>query len=151
MLGKLDNDQIEGLLYSQNVGRIGCHANDITYVVPVNYAYDGVSIYSHSGAGMKINMLRRNPNVCFQVDVIKDIQDWQSVIVWGRYVEIENMDEKQVAMQLINDTIADFLTSASGHPSHGITENASDVNFDHHLVLYKIKISQKTGRFEKHL
>ena len=41
MLGKLNEKQVEELLKSQLIGRIGCHANGVTYVVPVNYFYDG--------------------------------------------------------------------------------------------------------------
>jgi len=36
MLGALNEDQIETLLRELPVGRIGCHADGITYVVPVN-------------------------------------------------------------------------------------------------------------------
>jgi nitroimidazol reductase NimA-like FMN-containing flavoprotein (pyridoxamine 5'-phosphate oxidase superfamily) len=58
MLGPLDKEQIETLLNELPVGRIGCHAEGITYIVPVNYAYDGVNIYAHSAKGMKIDNLR---------------------------------------------------------------------------------------------
>jgi len=61
MLGILETDQIEDLLGSQVVGRIGCHADDLTYVVPVSYAYDGSCIYAHSEEGMKIAIMRKNP------------------------------------------------------------------------------------------
>ena len=48
MLGELNERQIEALLIDLPVGRIGCHADGVTYVVPVNYAYDGVNLYAHS-------------------------------------------------------------------------------------------------------
>jgi nitroimidazol reductase NimA-like FMN-containing flavoprotein (pyridoxamine 5'-phosphate oxidase superfamily) len=37
MLGQLNPDQIEALLKSEVLGRIGCSANGIVYVVPVTY------------------------------------------------------------------------------------------------------------------
>ena len=40
MLGDLTFSQIENLLYAQRIGRLGCHSDDVTYVVPVTYAYD---------------------------------------------------------------------------------------------------------------
>jgi len=60
------------VLTSQLIGRIGCHADNVTYVVPVSYVYDGDSIYSHTHEGMKINMMRENPDVCFEADKHED-------------------------------------------------------------------------------
>jgi len=67
MLGALNEDQIETLLRELPVGRIGCHADGITYIVPVNYVYDGINVYAHSANGMKIDMMRKNPEVCFRL------------------------------------------------------------------------------------
>ena len=150
MLATLNESQVEELLKSQLIGRIGCHANDVTYVVPVNYFYDGVCIYAHSAKGMKIDMMRSNPQVCFEVDDIKSIINWQSVILWGKFEEIEDLDEKAEVMQKLTDRIAPFLTTDDSHPSHGITPRASDVGDKVELILYKIVIDKKTGRFEKH-
>lgn len=43
MLGELNSDQIERILGSEVVGRIGCHDAGRPYVVPVTYVYDGVA------------------------------------------------------------------------------------------------------------
>ena len=83
MLRELNDTQIEALLEDQVIGRIGCHSAETMYVVPVNYVYDGTNIYCHSAQGMKIDMMRKNPQVCFEVDKIKDVTNWESVIAWG--------------------------------------------------------------------
>ncbi|SHN14042.1 pyridoxamine 5'-phosphate oxidase family protein [Mucilaginibacter sp. OK098] len=150
MLGELNENQVEELLKSQLIGRIGCHSNDTTYVVPVNYLYDGTYIYAHSAKGMKIDMMRNNPQVCFEVDDIKSIVNWQSVILWGKFEEITALPEKEKIMQKLIDRMVPFMTHGDDHPSHGITSNASDVGNDVELILYKIIITKKTGRFEKH-
>jgi hypothetical protein len=41
MIGELQPQQIEEVLNSQVVGRIGCHAEEETNIVPISYAYDG--------------------------------------------------------------------------------------------------------------
>ncbi len=58
MLGELNQEQIEQVLRSEVIGRLGCHASGRTYVVPVTYAYDGERIICHSGLGRKIEMMR---------------------------------------------------------------------------------------------
>ncbi|MDC1504172.1 pyridoxamine 5'-phosphate oxidase family protein [Winogradskyella sp.] len=83
MLGNLNSRQIEHVLQSLIIGRIGCHADNKTYVVPVTYAYDGTYVYGHTKEGLKIEMMRKNPSVCFEVDVMENMSNWRSVIAWG--------------------------------------------------------------------
>jgi uncharacterized protein len=63
MLGELTSEQIEHLLHGEVVERIGCHENGKTYVVPVNYAYDGEYHYGHAADGMTLRMMRTNPEL----------------------------------------------------------------------------------------
>jgi nitroimidazol reductase NimA-like FMN-containing flavoprotein (pyridoxamine 5'-phosphate oxidase superfamily) len=149
MLGKLSEKQIEDLLIKQVTGRLGCHANGITYIVPINYVYRSPDIFAHSADGKKIEMMRKNPEVCFQADEIESIFRWQSVIAWGRFEEITNMDEKQQAMQGIIHRIMPLAKNPASHPSHGITEKESNVGTTIELIVYKIVLTKKTGRFEK--
>ncbi len=58
MLGTLNSEQIEQILRSEVIGRIGCHANGQTYVVPITYAYDGERVICHTSQRMKIQMMR---------------------------------------------------------------------------------------------
>jgi nitroimidazol reductase NimA-like FMN-containing flavoprotein (pyridoxamine 5'-phosphate oxidase superfamily) len=149
MLGKLNNEQIEVLLNDLPIGRIGCHADGVTYVVPVNYVYDGDFIYAHSGEGLKINIMRKNPEVCFQLDKIENMFNWQSVICWGTFEELTGIQETQDAMMKLIAKVEPYLSkSDDAHPSHGITDKASDIEFEKELILYRIKLTKKTGRFE---
>ena len=149
MLGPLDQSQIEELLKSQFIGRIGCYANGITYIVPVNYVYENNIIYAHSTEGLKLSMLRNNPEVCFEVDAITDMFNWESAVLWGRFEEITELNDKTAAMQKIINRIQPFLKTEQHHPSHGITENASDIGYEKELIVYRIVLAKKTGRFEK--
>lgn len=148
MLGQLNESQIENLLKEQVTGRIACQAQGEIYIVPVNYVYRNDYIYGHSAEGKKIRMMRENPNVCFEVDNIQTVFRWQSVIVNGTYEEIIDIEEKQQAMQGLIHRIMPLVTSPSGHPSHGITENESDIGTVVELIVYRIRISEKSGRFE---
>jgi len=149
MLGELNESQIESLLHDLPVGRIGCHADGITYIVPVNCAYDGVNLYAHSAKGMKIDMMRKNPEVCFQADAITDLQNWESVICWGKFEEITDMLEREKTMQKIINKTMPLMRGEDAQPSHGFTNSASDIGNEVELILYKIILSKKTGRFEK--
>ena len=53
MLGELNELQIDHLLLSQFVGRIGCTNNKNPYIVPVTYVYDGKYIIGQTKEGLK--------------------------------------------------------------------------------------------------
>ena len=101
MFGKLNTEDVEALLHQQMVGRIGCQADDRIYVVPISYAYDGTYIYGHALEGMKIFAMRKNPHVCFEVDNLKNLANWQSVISWGVYEELNDDTERYHALKKI--------------------------------------------------
>jgi nitroimidazol reductase NimA-like FMN-containing flavoprotein (pyridoxamine 5'-phosphate oxidase superfamily) len=86
----LDRDESEAFLRRQAVGRVGCHAGGRTYVVPVIYAWDGDCIYVQSIEGRKVDMMRANQQVCFEVDEYESGGSWRSVIVEGTYEELDD-------------------------------------------------------------
>ena len=68
-----DPEQIRHILDSGKVLHLGLSVNDEPYVVPMNYGYtmeDGkLVIYLHSAVkGKKLEMVRANPRVCFNID-----------------------------------------------------------------------------------
>jgi nitroimidazol reductase NimA-like FMN-containing flavoprotein (pyridoxamine 5'-phosphate oxidase superfamily) len=85
----LDGREIDAFLREQVVGRIACHADGRTYVVPVVYAWDGAAVYVLSVEGRKIEMMRANPEVCFEIDEHGPTGSWRSVIVEGVFEELE--------------------------------------------------------------
>jgi nitroimidazol reductase NimA-like FMN-containing flavoprotein (pyridoxamine 5'-phosphate oxidase superfamily) len=149
MIGKLTPAQIDELLSNNILGRIGCSANGNTYIVPVNYVFDGKHIICHSVEGMKINMMRHNPKVCFEVDEMKDFTHWKSVVTWGEYQEMHDERERYQAMKLFVDRMMHLKISESALPPE-ITETRVHPRSPGNIkpVIYRIIITEKTGRFE---
>ncbi len=147
MIGKLENHEIEEVLHRQLIGRIGCHANDITYVVPISYAYDGTYIYGHTYEGMKIEMMRENPKVCFEVDNMENMANWKSVICWGEFEELTNSDERKTGIQKLLDRVLPLITSETVQITPHWPFPPTD--FDRiNGIVYRIRLHEKTGRFE---
>jgi len=100
MLGTLNETQINNVLSSQVIGRLACTDGKQPYIVPVTYTYDGSYIYGQTNEGMKLNILRKNSNVCFEVDMMTDMRNWQSVIVLGKFEELKNKEaELEITLQ----------------------------------------------------
>jgi hypothetical protein len=90
MIEELTADEIEAFLGEEVVGRVGCHVDGLTYVVPVYFAYDGSAVYVLTIEGQKIQMMRASPDVCFEVDRYEPATGgWRSVIAYGRYEELD--------------------------------------------------------------
>ena len=111
MLGTLSSEQIEQVLCSEVIGRIGCHANGQTYVVPITYAYDGERLICHTSQGRKIQMMRSNPEVGFEVEQVDNLANWRSVIAWGKYEELQGEASKK-AMRLLIEQVMPKLGSS---------------------------------------
>ncbi|MBK7883360.1 MAG: pyridoxamine 5'-phosphate oxidase family protein [Chitinophagaceae bacterium] len=147
MFGQLTREQIEEVLTKQLVGRIGCHADNITYVVPTSYAYHDNTIYCHTYEGMKLNMMKQNPQVCFEVDVLENLSDWKSVIAWGKFEEITKEADRKDALQILLNRSLPFITSKTmqfGDDWPFTASTTENING----VLFKIQLKNKTGRYE---
>jgi nitroimidazol reductase NimA-like FMN-containing flavoprotein (pyridoxamine 5'-phosphate oxidase superfamily) len=150
MIGSLTVEQIEEVLRDNLLGRIGCNDGKRNYVVPINYVYDGRFIIAHSVMGMKIEMMRKNPHVCFEVDVVKSFTNWKSVIAWGEYQELTDHRARFQAMKLFMDRLMHIKiinTPIATEIEEGIVDDllsASHVK----SIIYRIVITEKTGRFE---
>lgn len=148
MIGKLESTEIEEVLRKHYIARLGVHANDVTYVVPVSYAYDGTYIYGHTYEGMKISMMRKNPKVCIEVDSMENMATWQSVVAWGEFEELTDPEERRKGIQILLDRTFPIIASSTVKITPQWPFPPSDLNKVKGIV-YRIKLKEKTGRFEK--
>jgi nitroimidazol reductase NimA-like FMN-containing flavoprotein (pyridoxamine 5'-phosphate oxidase superfamily) len=148
MFGKLNTTEIDELIHQQFIGRIGCHADGITYIVPISYAYDGAFIYGRTFEGMKISMMRKNPKVCFEVDNTKNLANWQSVIAWGEFEELEDSRERAEGLQKLYARVLPIISSETMHITPQWPFPAGEINQIEGIV-YRIRLTEKTGRLEK--
>lgn len=149
MLGELTPEQINAVLFSEVVGRVGCYSESRTYVVPITYVFDGDAVYAHSAEGLKIKMMRANPHVCFQVDQRDNLANWRSVVAWGVYEELHGKEALD-ALQLLVARLMPLVTSETlGLPDHLSLATAKAVADAPKTVIYRIRLTERTGRFEK--
>lgn len=148
MLGQLNEQQINNLLASQVVGRLACTDSIQPYLVPVTYAFDGLYIYGQTNEGLKLNLLRENPNVCFEVDSMTNMANWQSVIVQGTFEELKG-NEAEKARVILKNRVFPLMTSSTIDGEQHEVESIPDDSNRMKRIMYRISIAEKTGRFEK--
>ena len=145
---ELTNDQVNSILLSQAFGRLACTDGSTPYIVPITYAYDGKYIYGQTNEGTKLAMMRKNPSVCFEVDRMTDMKNWKSVIVYGRFEELEGEDAEQARSKFFG-RLFPLTTSNSIHPFQHETAYEPDDTMRIKKVMFRINIEKITGRFEK--
>ncbi len=149
MIGELSLVEIDEVLKNNVLGRIGCSEGGRTYVVPINYAFDGKYIVAHSADGMKIKMMRKNPAICFEVDEMKSFTSWKSVIVWGNYQELNDERDRYYAMKLFVDKMMHVKVSKTAVAGMESINQHPGTHANIKPVIYRIIINEKTGRFEE--
>jgi len=131
----LGDEGIERLLHNSLVGRIACSSLDAEsdprpYLVPLAYGYDGESVYTFSNPGRKIEIMRSQPLVSFEVDAAVAEDRWESVIAEGTYEELMSERDRQKAHDVL----------FAGRPEIPPFSPAQ--------IVYRIRLTKKTGRFE---
>ena len=149
MLGELTPEQMNAVLFNEVVGRIGCHGEGRTYIVPVTYAFDGDAIYAHSAEGLKIRMMRANPHVCFQVDQRENLANWRSVVAWGVYEELDGKEAMDALQILVTRLMSLVASETLRLPDGPYRTTAKPVIDAPKSIVYRIRFTERTGRFEK--
>jgi len=107
-----DQRVIDELLMGANVCRLAMVDDGEPYVIPVNFGYSGGALYIHSApAGRKMDVLRRNPRVCFEIEssvtIMRHIEPchWgaraRSVVGYGRAEIVTADKEKRRGLDII--------------------------------------------------
>ena len=150
MIGKLNTDQINNLLGSQSIGRLACTEGEQPYIVPISFCYDGTCIYGQTNLGEKLKIIRKNPKVCFEVDQMMDMRNWQSAVIYGDFEELKNKDADS-GREILFDKEFSLLTNTSIHAhEHEVTSVLMDEGRMKE-ILFRIKIRKVTGRFQNEL
>ena len=93
---EMSSEEIDQFLTCTRVGRLGMTLESGPYIVPVGFAYSDRKVFFHTCCkGLKMETLRKNANVCFEVDeALSDATMSKSVIIFGTAEIIE--DEKRM-------------------------------------------------------
>jgi nitroimidazol reductase NimA-like FMN-containing flavoprotein (pyridoxamine 5'-phosphate oxidase superfamily) len=78
-------EESHALLTSNHVGRIAFSLHDRVDIEPINYVSEGDWIFGRTSEGTKLATLRHHPWCAFEVDEVRGLFDWSSVVVKGTF------------------------------------------------------------------
>jgi hypothetical protein len=148
MFDVLNKEQIKEVITNNFIGHLGCHADGKSYVVPISYAFDGIHIYARTFEGRKVDMIRKNPQVCFQIDSMVAMNDWQSVIIWGKVEELIEKTEREKGLDILLSRTLPNVSSDTVKFSPEWPFPTSDLSKIEGII-FRISIDEITGRCEK--
>ncbi|MEA3298317.1 MAG: pyridoxamine 5'-phosphate oxidase family protein [Chloroflexota bacterium] len=132
---EFSREESEHLLEKCSEGRLGLCYDGEPYVVPVAYKYYQGRIYFHSfKQGRKVDLIKKNSRVCFEVDESHDVY-WASVMCYGNIELHDDVDSKRECFKLLTGMVMDDarlarvdvyvgiidvqeMTGRSGHAPH---------------------------------
>ena len=135
---------IEGIIRKAQVCRLALSENGRPYIVPLCFGYKDNTLYFHSAReGKKLDILRKNNNVCFEIDIDKELvkgkkacncsMKYRSVIGFGRAELIDDIEQKRRALNII---MQNYFEGLFRYPEESI-EN---------IVIIKVEIESMTGK-----
>jgi len=92
----MTRDEMERFLEKCFYGKLGLAFQNEPYVVPVSYRYAKGKIFFHGAKqGKKIEFIKGNNRVCFEVDEWERPRAWASVICYGTATLREDIEAKK--------------------------------------------------------
>lgn len=119
-----DRSEMESIIRSAKTMYMALADNDTPFLVPLHFAFDGTALYFHSAkAGTKIELLKRNPVVCFAISDYFGVEESEypcdfearhrTVIGMGTACFVDDDTEKIKALDLI---VAQFTEKKFTYP-----------------------------------
>lgn len=91
----LTRDDAAALLERNHVGRLAFTFHDRVDIEPISYVFADGSVYGRTAPGTKLTTLEHHPWVAFEVDEVRGLFDWESVVIRGTlYVIDANAGER---------------------------------------------------------
>jgi uncharacterized protein len=106
-------EEIDGIIHGSDVCRIAMAMDNMPYIVPVSFGYDGESIYLHTAReGKKINHFKNSNDICFEFErnatlcrapdsACKWTFSYESVIGFGKIFELESPERRAIGLNKI--------------------------------------------------
>jgi uncharacterized protein len=142
LIHELTARECADILERATIGHLACARDGQPYVTPVSFSFDAQRgcVYGFSTVGQKVDWMRENPRVCLEVADVRDRNHWQTVVVFGRYEEIQDSPEEDEARQRAE--------SLFQHRAQWWLPGAAKVGGRerHAVVVYRIHIDRVTGR-----
>jgi len=140
----IDKVEIEDIIRRAEICRLALSVSDQPYIVPVNFGYKDNCLYIHSAiAGQKIEMLKRNNRVSFEMEIGAEVileetacdcrARYKSVIGTGRAYLVDDPEGKRKGLDILMAHYSERLFTFADNKIAG-------------MLIIRIEIDSLTGK-----
>jgi nitroimidazol reductase NimA-like FMN-containing flavoprotein (pyridoxamine 5'-phosphate oxidase superfamily) len=143
-----DNNELEEIIYKADVCRIAIANENMPYIVSMNFGYinnPNKTIFFHCASeGKKLDMLRRNNFVCFEMDINHEIVKGKKGCDWGsRFTSIVGYGKIHFVTEY-NEKIAGLISIMIHYG--GKEEYEFDDKVVEQTTILRLEISEMTAK-----
>jgi hypothetical protein len=146
-MNNLTKEECLVLLSTNYLGRIAYILQGVPEIIPITYYYDPDqhSLISYSSSGSKIDAMRKNNLVSFQVDEISALDTWKSVLVFGEFEELSGIDSKHL-LHVFSEGVKKVILEKEKLRPKFISDFSSKIEKDSIPIIYRINIKDMKGK-----
>jgi len=85
IIRQLARHEAEAILTRNHIGRMAFSFQDRLDIEPINYICTDGWLYGRTSHGTKLTILAHNQQIAFEVDEVKGLFEWHSVVVKGTF------------------------------------------------------------------
>lgn len=142
-----DRAEIEAIIAKAQVCRLALADEGRPYIVPLCFGYEDNTLYFHSAnTGKKLDILKKNRQVCFEFDVDCEVRTgpeackwgmlYRSVIGYGKASFVESPASKRQALDII---MRQYGSNLNDYPDAKVRNT----------VVIRVDIDSLTGKFSQ--
>ena len=130
--------EIESMLKAHTYGRLAFTFRDRVDIEPIHFVYEDGWLVCRTGPGTKLTQLSHHPWVAFEIDEVRGMFEWRSVVVKGTvyFVEPEGnptlVESWRAAVEALRKRVPGALSDTDPTPGRN--------------VIFRIHIDEMHGR-----
>jgi hypothetical protein len=136
--------EIEAIIEKALVCRLGLYDGQYPYVVPLSFGYADRALYFHCAPqGKKLDILRKNNRVCFEMDTGVELKKGDSACAWGmRYQSVIGfgsasiLTDPESKRQALDMIMAHYTGGEFSYTDEAIAK----------IVVVKVDVESMTGK-----
>ena len=140
-----DPETIQKIFKEAEVCRIALTDDDKPYIVPMNFGYQDNTLYLHSASeGYKIDILKKNNNLCFQMDIKTEMIRSETPCNWGmKYFSLVGHGKAHLIKDILEKREALDIIMAKYSPDESFSYSDKAIK---EVLVIKVNIEDVTGK-----
>ena len=150
MIKILNETERSTLLENNYIGNLAYIYRNRPFIAPITYYFDKERnvIIGYSAEGHKITAMRKLNEVAMEVSEITSINHWNTVIVHGRYEELDGSDAKAY-LHDFSLGVKDLIIRKEQKKLDFINQFSSKIYGDDLPIVFLINIEEVSGRMRR--